>query len=239
MAVHQSLFIAPCSHVFHYKCIRPLLLMHHPGFSCPLCRTFADLEEDVEVDVDPMDVEPADVDHRDAMDVDVRAAAGRGNGAETDVERDGPAPRQHRTRAPVDVAEEEEGDDDDDNDDDGDEDNQPDVPWPFPDDDVGLPIAPSARSNGRPSSAPGGANAGPGTFGPAELVPGYGEVVNSERLARDIHHFFGRPGAAVHATGDGSQSRSASGGSGGDDEDEGEGVEGGEGGRAIGAKRKR
>ncbi|PWN97104.1 hypothetical protein FA09DRAFT_298970, partial [Tilletiopsis washingtonensis] len=48
VTVCQSLFIAPCSHVFHYKCIRPLLAMHHPGFSCPLCRTFADLEADVE-----------------------------------------------------------------------------------------------------------------------------------------------------------------------------------------------
>ncbi|EJD07859.1 uncharacterized protein FOMMEDRAFT_74430, partial [Fomitiporia mediterranea MF3/22] len=48
VTVHQSLFIAPCSHVFHYKCIRPMLLMHHPGFSCPLCRTFANLDEDVE-----------------------------------------------------------------------------------------------------------------------------------------------------------------------------------------------
>ena len=26
--------------------------MHHPGFSCPLCRTFANLEEDVEVEVE-------------------------------------------------------------------------------------------------------------------------------------------------------------------------------------------
>lgn len=50
VTVCQALFIAPCSHVFHYKCIRPLLNMHHPGFSCPLCRTFADLEEDVEED---------------------------------------------------------------------------------------------------------------------------------------------------------------------------------------------
>lgn len=22
---------------FHYKCIRPMLQMHHPGFACPLC----------------------------------------------------------------------------------------------------------------------------------------------------------------------------------------------------------
>ncbi|CAD6898753.1 unnamed protein product [Tilletia controversa] len=48
VTVCQALFIAPCSHVFHYKCIRPLLTIHHPGFSCPLCRTFADLEADVE-----------------------------------------------------------------------------------------------------------------------------------------------------------------------------------------------
>lgn len=50
VTVCQALFIAPCSHVFHYKCIRPLLSSHYPGFSCPLCRTFADLEADVEED---------------------------------------------------------------------------------------------------------------------------------------------------------------------------------------------
>ncbi|KAG8771602.1 hypothetical protein FRC12_003514 [Ceratobasidium sp. 428] len=53
VAILQSLFIAPCSHCFHYKCIRPLLEQHHPGFSCPLCRTFADLEEDVEKECAP------------------------------------------------------------------------------------------------------------------------------------------------------------------------------------------
>lgn len=52
MRIQQALFIAPCSHAFHYKCIRPLLETHHPAFSCPLCRTFANLEEDVEVDGD-------------------------------------------------------------------------------------------------------------------------------------------------------------------------------------------
>ncbi|KAA1083193.1 hypothetical protein PGTUg99_000237 [Puccinia graminis f. sp. tritici] len=50
VTVCQALFIAPCSHTYHYKCIRPLLQMHHPGFSCPLCRTFADLEADVETE---------------------------------------------------------------------------------------------------------------------------------------------------------------------------------------------
>ncbi|KAJ7854841.1 hypothetical protein B0H14DRAFT_2443907 [Mycena olivaceomarginata] len=43
-----ALFIAPCSHMFHYKCLHPLL---HSAFSCPLCGTIADLEEDVEVEV--------------------------------------------------------------------------------------------------------------------------------------------------------------------------------------------
>ena len=52
VTIRQALFIAPCSHVFHYKCIRPYLETHHPAFSCPLCRSYADLDEDVEVEVD-------------------------------------------------------------------------------------------------------------------------------------------------------------------------------------------
>ncbi|KAJ7438520.1 hypothetical protein B0H11DRAFT_1884441 [Mycena galericulata] len=52
VSIRQALFIAPCSHAFHYKCLRPLLEAHHPAFSCPLCRTFADLEEDVEVEAE-------------------------------------------------------------------------------------------------------------------------------------------------------------------------------------------
>jgi E3 ubiquitin-protein ligase DMA1/2 len=57
VTIRQALFIAPCSHAFHYKCIRPLLEMHHSAFLCPLCRTFANLEEDVEVDVASIDLE--------------------------------------------------------------------------------------------------------------------------------------------------------------------------------------
>ncbi|KAF9132149.1 hypothetical protein BGW39_000725 [Mortierella sp. 14UC] len=56
IASFQSLFVAPCSHVYHYKCIRPLLMANHPGFLCPLCRTFADLEDSVEID-DPAEEE--------------------------------------------------------------------------------------------------------------------------------------------------------------------------------------
>jgi hypothetical protein len=51
VTVCQALFIAPCSHSFHYKCIRGTLLEHHPGFSCPLCRSFHNLEADVEVEL--------------------------------------------------------------------------------------------------------------------------------------------------------------------------------------------
>lgn len=54
IASFQSLFVAPCSHVYHYKCIRPMLVSNHPGFLCPLCRTFADLEDTVEID-DPIE----------------------------------------------------------------------------------------------------------------------------------------------------------------------------------------
>ncbi|WFD32366.1 hypothetical protein MSPP1_003411 [Malassezia sp. CBS 17886] len=63
ISVCQALFVAPCTHLFHYKCIRPLLTLHHPGFSCPLCRQFSDLEADVEVDAaDPSKVETAPAD---------------------------------------------------------------------------------------------------------------------------------------------------------------------------------
>ncbi len=50
----QSLFVAPCSHVWHYKCIRPILNDHKswPQFLCPNCRAVADLEADIE---DPED----------------------------------------------------------------------------------------------------------------------------------------------------------------------------------------
>lgn len=45
----QSLFVAPCSHVWHYKCIRPILNgQTWPNFLCPNCRAVADLEADVE-----------------------------------------------------------------------------------------------------------------------------------------------------------------------------------------------
>ncbi|EAU86673.2 cytoplasmic protein [Coprinopsis cinerea okayama7 len=81
VTIRQSLFITPCSHTFHYKCIRPLLELHHPCFSCPLCRTFADLEEDVEVDMDvDIDDDPAASDEGEAAPAAAEAEAGGGEG---------------------------------------------------------------------------------------------------------------------------------------------------------------
>ncbi|THW99138.1 SMAD/FHA domain-containing protein [Aureobasidium pullulans] len=44
----QALFVAPCSHVWHYKCVRTLIYPSWPSFQCPNCRAYADLEADVE-----------------------------------------------------------------------------------------------------------------------------------------------------------------------------------------------
>lgn len=45
----QSLFVAPCSHVWHYKCIRPILTgLQYPHLTCPNCRMSIDLEADIE-----------------------------------------------------------------------------------------------------------------------------------------------------------------------------------------------
>ncbi|KAL4216172.1 hypothetical protein AB4K20DRAFT_1877625 [Rhizopus microsporus] len=47
LAPFQALFVAPCSHTFHFKCIRPLF-QSYPGFQCPMCRTYSDLEASVD-----------------------------------------------------------------------------------------------------------------------------------------------------------------------------------------------
>nr|POE98920.1 e3 ubiquitin-protein ligase dma1 [Quercus suber] len=55
----QPLFVAPCSHVWHYKCIKNLLMgPHYPNFLCPNCRFVADLEADVEPPEEFEDAEP-------------------------------------------------------------------------------------------------------------------------------------------------------------------------------------
>ncbi|OUM67045.1 hypothetical protein PIROE2DRAFT_24155, partial [Piromyces sp. E2] len=38
----QALFVAPCSHCFHYKCVTPILSAGNM-FQCPLCRQVANL----------------------------------------------------------------------------------------------------------------------------------------------------------------------------------------------------
>jgi len=56
----QCLFVAPCSHTWHYKCIRSLLASpSYPIFICPNCRAAADLEAEVE---DPEEWEQLDSD---------------------------------------------------------------------------------------------------------------------------------------------------------------------------------
>ena len=54
----QSLFVAPCSHVWHYKCIRRCLNDEKfwPIFLCPNCRARHDLDADVD-DIDVKDWE--------------------------------------------------------------------------------------------------------------------------------------------------------------------------------------
>lgn len=48
IASSQALFVAPCAHIYHYKCMRPAMEQHFPAFSCPICRAYCDLDEDVD-----------------------------------------------------------------------------------------------------------------------------------------------------------------------------------------------
>ncbi|KAI7901189.1 SMAD/FHA domain-containing protein [Cokeromyces recurvatus] len=52
IAPFQALFVAPCSHSFHFKCCYPLLQNYYPGFNCPLCRSYADLNASVSIDTE-------------------------------------------------------------------------------------------------------------------------------------------------------------------------------------------
>lgn len=47
----QALFISPCSHSWHYKCIRPVIIKSYPQFYCPNCRSMCDLETDIEDEI--------------------------------------------------------------------------------------------------------------------------------------------------------------------------------------------
>ena len=48
IASSQALFVAPCAHIYHYKCMRPVMEQHFPAFSCPICRAYCDLDENVD-----------------------------------------------------------------------------------------------------------------------------------------------------------------------------------------------
>ena len=46
----QALFVAPCSHCFHFKCIKPVLITPSIMFPCPVCRQVANLEASVSME---------------------------------------------------------------------------------------------------------------------------------------------------------------------------------------------
>ncbi|KAI8063886.1 hypothetical protein BC940DRAFT_306628 [Gongronella butleri] len=51
LAPYQALFVSPCAHTYHYKCIRPLL-ESYPGFQCPICRTYSDLDANTNLEAE-------------------------------------------------------------------------------------------------------------------------------------------------------------------------------------------
>ncbi|KAG0701817.1 hypothetical protein DFH29DRAFT_999894 [Suillus ampliporus] len=105
VTIRQALFIAPCSHAFHYKCIRPLLEAHTSAFSCPLCRTFADLDEDVEVEIEQepepdleIEIEPISSEDEGLKVKMLLAPPMVRDGAETEVEGDTASRTRPRAR---------------------------------------------------------------------------------------------------------------------------------------------
>lgn len=68
MEPFQALFLAPCSHCFHYKCCTPLLASGFM-FQCPLCRQVANLEADVVQEVESDDDDGQD--HSDVSPIEI------------------------------------------------------------------------------------------------------------------------------------------------------------------------
>ncbi|OMH84183.1 E3 ubiquitin-protein ligase DMA2 [Zancudomyces culisetae] len=64
MQAFQALFVAPCSHCYHYKCVKQMLFTS-TGFSCPICRTYADLEADINSEEYGGHVSDEEMDHVD------------------------------------------------------------------------------------------------------------------------------------------------------------------------------
>lgn len=46
----QALFVSPCSHWWHYGCIRPLLARSYPQFACPNCKALCHLEMETDIE---------------------------------------------------------------------------------------------------------------------------------------------------------------------------------------------
>ena len=46
----QAVFISPCSHSWHYQCVRRLVSNAYPQFVCPNCRSVCDLEASLDSD---------------------------------------------------------------------------------------------------------------------------------------------------------------------------------------------
>lgn len=55
----QAIFISPCAHSWHFRCVRRLVMLSYPQFVCPNCRSSCDLEASFESsdDEDESDVE--------------------------------------------------------------------------------------------------------------------------------------------------------------------------------------
>ncbi|KAH6572823.1 hypothetical protein BASA50_001871 [Batrachochytrium salamandrivorans] len=63
MAPLQALFLAPCSHCFHYKCVTPLLGTGYM-FQCPMCRQVANLDATTSAELDDS---PIIIEHEDHL----------------------------------------------------------------------------------------------------------------------------------------------------------------------------
>ncbi|KIW21570.1 hypothetical protein PV08_02150 [Exophiala spinifera] len=105
----QALFVAPCAHVWHYKCIRPLLEgknSTYPQFQCPNCRAYFDLTADVDIAQSDIDEWMGNTDEQEdaASNANV-AAANDANGSAAQITHDGEATDSSATRETPDTSE--------------------------------------------------------------------------------------------------------------------------------------
>ncbi|OUM54927.1 hypothetical protein BVG19_g4382 [[Candida] boidinii] len=56
----QSVFVSSCSHSWHYKCIRPIIVKTYPQFLCPNCKAVCDMEEDLDDDTEEEEEDESD-----------------------------------------------------------------------------------------------------------------------------------------------------------------------------------